>query len=58
MLDIKVSIENKEVVINGLNKLASEMPNAIKRGLKRVASDSDGNLRKQKSPPPGGLYLT
>ena len=63
MLDIKVSIENKEVVINGLNKLASEMPNAIKRGLKRVAVGIYGNAFQWLSGPgakasdiPGGGY--
>jgi hypothetical protein len=38
MLDLKVTVEGDKVVIAGLNKIADEMPNAIKRGLKRVAA--------------------
>lgn len=38
MLDIKVHIENDKVVIAGLQNIAKEMPNAIKRGLQRSAA--------------------
>ncbi len=37
MLDLKVSIEGDKVVINGLDRIAKELPNAVKRGLKRSA---------------------
>jgi hypothetical protein len=37
MLDIKVTIENEKVVIAGLEKLAKEIPGAIRRGLERSA---------------------
>ncbi|HAR46635.1 MAG TPA: hypothetical protein DCS05_10875, partial [Nitrospiraceae bacterium] len=35
MLDLKVTIDNDKVVILGLEKLAAEMPGAVKRGLRR-----------------------
>ncbi len=36
MLDLKVSIENDKVVINGLEEVAQELPNAVRRGLHRI----------------------
>jgi hypothetical protein len=37
MLDINVTIHGDKVIIDGLNKLAAEFPNAVKRGLERSA---------------------
>lgn len=37
MLDIQVTVQGDKVLIDGLNKLAAEMPKAIDRGLVRVA---------------------
>lgn len=37
MLDIQIKIEGDKVILEGLNKLAAEMPKAIDRGLNTVA---------------------
>ncbi len=37
MLDIKITIQGDKVVIEDLNRIAKEFPNAVKRGLKRSA---------------------
>jgi hypothetical protein len=37
LLDISVSIEGDKVVIAGLDKISSEMPRAVQRGLERSA---------------------
>ncbi len=36
MLDLKVTIENDKVVINGLEEIAAELPSAVRRGLHRI----------------------
>lgn len=41
MLDIQIKIEGDKVIIEGLNKIAAEMPGAINRGLQRVAVGID-----------------
>jgi hypothetical protein len=38
MLDIRVTVQNDQVVIKGLNQLAAEIPVAVRRGLKRIAA--------------------
>jgi hypothetical protein len=43
MLDLKVSIENDKVVVQGLQDLADRFPAAIKRGLKRIAAGIFGH---------------
>lgn len=42
MLDIQIKIEGDRVIIDGLNKLAAEMPKTIDRGLARVAKGIHG----------------
>jgi hypothetical protein len=38
MLDLKVTIENDKVVVQGLQNLAARFPGAVKRGLRRSAA--------------------
>jgi hypothetical protein len=63
LLDLKVTIENDKVVIQGLQDLAREMPQAIKRGLRRsaagiyaIAFQWLSGPGAQKSGIPGGDY--
>lgn len=63
MLDLRVDIQNGKVVADGLKKLASEFPGAIRRGLKRIAVGIYGHAYQWLSGPgakssniPGGEY--
>ena len=40
MLDLKITIEGDKVLIEGLNKFAAELPEAVQKGLAKVGSGS------------------
>jgi len=45
MLDIQVKIEGDKVIIEGLGKIAQELPGAITKGLTRSAKGIHGNAQ-------------